>query len=207
VVWRAVKGLNLYVPEKPTSHHIMHCSRRAFVAGLVTFSLFGVGVVLQSPLMSRKLREYTAASVPSPLTVSPQRPVWRDQPILPQRPVLGEQPILPLSSGWNEPSKRVQWQQTTLSHQLPTDKPFIVPLPPLEHTPDHVAVKVTLEASGSTPMWLKFDPDTLTLSGMAPATATGKTYHLTFRAQTANGLESLLELTLTIIARRSMLGN
>jgi hypothetical protein len=56
-------------------------------------------------------------------------------------------------------------------------------------------------------VWLNFDPDTLTLSGMAPATATGKTYHLTFRAQTADGLESLLELTLTMIARMPMLSN
>jgi hypothetical protein len=100
----------------------------------------------------------------------------------------------------------VQWQQTTISYQLPLDKPFVVPLPPLQYTPDNLAVKVTLDASGSMPLWLKFDPDTLTLSGMAPATTTGKTYHLTFRAQTADGLESLLELTLTMIARRSMIG-
>jgi general secretion pathway protein A len=107
VVWRTVKEWHLYVPEKSTSHRIMHCSRRTVVVGLVTFSLFGVGVVLLSPLMSRKLQEHTAASVPSPLAVSPQRPVWREHPILPQRPVLGEQPILPLSSGSPEPSQRV----------------------------------------------------------------------------------------------------
>jgi hypothetical protein len=58
-----------------------------------------------------------------------------------------------------------------------------------------------LDVSDSTPIWLKFDPDTWTLSGMAPPTATGKTYHLTFRAQTADGLESLLKLTLTLIAQ------
>jgi hypothetical protein len=94
-----------------------------------------------------------------------------------------------------------------MTYQFPTDKPFTVPLSSLQHTSDNVPVKITLEASDSMPVWLHFDPDTLTLSGMAPATATGKTYHLTLRAQTADGLESLLELTLTMIARMSMLRN
>jgi type II secretory pathway predicted ATPase ExeA len=207
IIKQAVKELNLDVPEKPTSHRIMPYSRRALVAGLVTCSLFGVGVVLQSPLISRKLREYRAALVPDSLAVSTQRPIWREQPILPQRPVLGEQPILPLSPGLYEPSKRVQWKQTTLSYYLPTDKPFVVPLPPLQHTLDDLPAKVMLDASDSTPMWLKFDPDTLTLSGTAPAAATGKTYHLIFRARIADGPESLLDLTLTMIARRPMLSN
>ncbi|HEY7493839.1 MAG TPA: AAA family ATPase [Candidatus Tectomicrobia bacterium] len=208
MVWRAVKELNVYAPEKPQGHRLMHCSRRAVVAGMVTFSLFGVGVGMQSSLLSKKLRAYTAASVPSPLALSPQRPVWRDQPILPQRPVWRDQPILPHGAGWPEPPKSVQWQQPAVSYQLPSDKPFVMPLPQLQYTPDHLAVTVTLDASSSLPMWLKFDPDTLTLSGMAPPTATGKTYHLTFRAHTADGhLESLLNLTLTMIARRSMLGN
>jgi type II secretory pathway predicted ATPase ExeA len=214
VVWRAVKELHLNVPEKPRSHRIVHCSsRRALVAGLVTCSLLGVGVVWHSPLLSRKLREYIAASVSSSLAVLsqrpvlheqpilPQRPVLHEQPILPQRPVLHEQPILPLSAGMYEPSKRVQWKQATISYHLPTNKPFIVPLPPLQHTPDDLSVKVTLDSSDSMPTWLKFDPDTLTLSGMAPPTATGKTYHLIFRARTADGLESLLELSVTTIAR------
>jgi|SRR6266446_132581 len=139
--------------------------------------------------MSGKRGEYTAASVPGPLAVSSQRPVVR------------EQPILPLSSGFHEPSQRVQWKQTTISYHLPTDKPFIVSLPQLQRTPDDLPVQVTLDASDSTPLWLKFDPATLTLSGMAPPTETGKTYHLIFRARTADGLESLLELTVTTIAR------
>jgi general secretion pathway protein A len=207
IIKLAVKELNLSVPRKPRSHRITYCSRRALVAGLVIFSLFGVGVVWHSPLLSSKLRAHTAAAIPSPLAVPPQRPVWHEQPILPRRSVLGEQPILPLSSGEHAPSKSVQWKQTTISYLLPTDKPFMVSLPPLQHTPDTVPVKVTLEASDNTPRWLTFDPDSLTLSGMAPATATGKTYHLTLRAQTADGLESLLELTSTMIARMSMLSN
>ena len=188
----------------------MYSRRRAVVAGLVILSLFGVGVVWQNPLLRRKLREYReymVASVPEPLAVSPQRPGWREQPILPQRPVWREQPILPFGSGLHEPSQRGLWKHTTIAYQFPTDKPFTVPLSPLQHTPDNVPVKVMFEASDSRPLWLNFDPDTLTLSGIAPATATGKTYRLIFRARTTDGLESLLELTLTIIARMSMLSN
>ena len=207
IIKRAVKELNLSVPQKPGSHCIRYRSRRVVVAGLVTLSLFGVGVVLQNPLLRRKLREYMVTSVPDPLAVSPQRPIWREQPILPQRPVWREQPILPFGSGLHKPSQRGLWKHTTIAYQFPTDKPFIVPLSPLQHIPDNVPVKVTFEASNSMPLWLNFDPDTLTLSGMAPATATGKTYRLIFRAQTADGLESLLELTLTMIARMSMLSN
>jgi hypothetical protein len=177
------------------------------VAGLVIFSLFGVGIVWQNPLLRRKLREFTVQSGPDPLAASLQRPAWREQPILPRRPAWREQPILPFGSGRHAPSQRLLWTHTTIAYQFPTDKPFIVPLSQLQYTPDKGPVKVTLEASDSTPLWLNFDPDTLTLSGTAPATAAGKTYHLTFRAQTADGLESHLELTLTMIARMSMLSN
>ncbi len=52
------------------------------------------------------------------------------------------------------------------------------------------------------PLWLKFDPEKLTLSGTAPATEIGKTYHLTVRAQTADGLASSLQLALTLIVQK-----
>jgi hypothetical protein len=207
IIKLAVKELNLSVSQKPRSHRLMYCSRRAVVAGLVILSLCGIRVVLQNPRLSGKLREYMVASAPDPLTVAPQRPIWREQPILPQRPVWRVQPILPFDSSLHEPSQRALWKHTTVAYQFPADKPFVVPLSPLQHTSDNVPVTVTLEVSDGTPVWLNFDPDTLTLSGMAPATATGKTYHLTFRAQTADGLESLLELTLTMIARMPMLSN
>jgi general secretion pathway protein A len=219
IITLAVKDLDLSVPQKPTVYRRMYRSRRAVVAGLVICSLLGVGVIWQNPLLRRKLREYMVVSVPEPLAVFPQRPVWREQPILPQRPVWREQPILPqrpvwreqpilpFGSGLHEPSQRVLWKHTTIAYQFPTDKPFIVPLSPLQHTSDNVPVKVTFEASDSMPLWLNFDPDTLTLSGMAPATATGKTYRLIFRAQTADGLDSRLELTLTMTARVSLLSN
>ena len=44
--------------------------------------------------------------------------------------------------------------------------------------------------------WLKFDPEKLTLSGTAPPQKIGKTYYLTFRTQTSNGLESFLQIAL-----------
>jgi hypothetical protein len=59
-------------------------------------------------------------------------------------------------------------------------------------------VTVTLDVSGSTPMWLTFDPEKLVLSGTAPPQEIDKTYHLTFRARTADGLESLLQFVLAI---------
>jgi hypothetical protein len=220
IIKRAVKELNVSVPQKPRSHPLKYGSRRAVVAGLIILlSLFGVGAVLQNPLLGKKFREYMMESAPAPLAVSPPRPVWREQPvspprpvwreqpILPQRPVWREQPILPFSSGLHEPSQRALWKHPAMAYQFPTDQPFTVPLSSLQLTPDNVPVKITLEASDSMPVWLNFDPDTLTLSGTAPATATGKTYRLTFRAQTADGLESRLELTLTMIARMSMLSN
>jgi hypothetical protein len=76
-----------------------------------------------------------------------------------------------------------------------------VPLPQLQRTPDDVSVTVTLHAAADMPIWLKFDPEKLTLSGTAPVTETGKTYHLTFRAHTADGLASLLQLAVTLIAQ------
>jgi hypothetical protein len=71
-------------------------------------------------------------------------------------------------------------------------------LPHLQRIPEDVPVKVTLEVSDSTPTWLTFDPAKLVLSGTAPQQDIGKTYHLTFRAQTTDGLESLLQLVLTL---------
>jgi hypothetical protein len=95
----------------------------------------------------------------------------------------------------------VQWVQTTISHRLPTGKPLTVSLPQLQRTPESLPVKVTLEVSDRTPRWLQFDPETLTLSGTAPRQEIGKTYRLTFRAQTADGLESLLHLVLNLGAQ------
>jgi len=74
-----------------------------------------------------------------------------------------------------------------------------VSLPQLQRIPGDLPVTVTLDISDSTPRWLTFDPEKLTLSGTAPSQDIGKTYHLTFRARTAEGLESLLRFVLTII--------
>ena len=88
--------------------------------------------------------------------------------------------------------------QTTVFRQYLTGKPLTVSLPPLQRTPEALPVKVTLDVSDSMPMWLNFDSETLALSGTAPPQETGKTYHLTFRARTADGLESLLHVVLAI---------
>jgi hypothetical protein len=71
-------------------------------------------------------------------------------------------------------------------------------LPQLQRTPGDLPVTVTLYVTDSTPSWLTFDPAKLVLSGTAPLEDVGKTYHLTFRAQTTDGLESLLQLGVTL---------
>jgi hypothetical protein len=71
-------------------------------------------------------------------------------------------------------------------------------LPQLKRTPEALPIKVTLDVSDSLPMWLNFDAEKLALSGTAPPRETGKTYYLTFRAHTADGLESLLHSVLTV---------
>jgi len=197
---QVMKELNLYAPEKRMSraprqkratngahaNGFRRPGRLALVAGIAVCSLLGVGIVLQSPLASRKLREYMT-TVSSPLAVVPPSPGGREQPLLPPSP------------GGREQSKRVQWAQPTLSYQLPTGEPLAVSLPPLQPTPDNLPVKVTLDASANMPLWLKFDPEKLVLSGTAPRTEAGKTYHLTVRARTADGLESPLQLAFTLL--------
>jgi hypothetical protein len=73
-----------------------------------------------------------------------------------------------------------------------------VSLPQLQRTPEDLPVTVTLNISNNTPTWLTFDPAKLVLSGTAPPQDIGKTYHLTFRAQTTDGLESLLQLVVKL---------
>src|SRR5215475_6317317 len=84
------------------------------------------------------------------------------------------------------------------SYQLPTGTPLTVSLPYLQRTPEDLPVTVTLKVSDSTPTWLTFDPKNLVVSGTAPPQDVGKTYQLTFRAQTIDGLESFLQLVLTL---------
>jgi hypothetical protein len=187
--------------KHPSQHGARRPRRGALIAGLASISLLGVGFVLQTSLTGGKLRENMVSLVPSSLAVSPQKPAVRDPPLLPQSRSADESPLLLPRPGALEPPKSVQWVQTTISYRLPTGKPLTVSLPQLQRTPESLPVKVTLEVSDSMPMWLRFDPETLTLSGMAPRQDTGKTYELTFRAQTADGLESLLHLVLNLRAQ------
>ena len=185
--------------EKPQSQGgFRRVKRLALITGIASLSLLGVGFVLQPALTGGKLREYTVRSAASPLVVLPQSPGVREPPLLPQSPGVREPPLLPQSPGVYEQPKRVQWVQTTISYKLPTGTPLTMSLPHLQRIPEDVPVKVTLEVSDSTPTWLTFDPAKLVLSGTAPQQDIGKTYHLTFRAQTTDGLESLLQLVLTL---------
>ena len=173
--------------EKPQSQGgFRRVKRLALITGIASLSLLGVGFVLQPALTGGKLREYTVRSAVSPLVVLPQSPGVREPPLLPQSPGVYEQP------------KRVQWVQTTISYQLPTGTPLTMSLPQLRRIPEDLPVKVTLQVSDSTPPWLTFDPENLALSGTAPLQDIGKTYHLTFRAQTIDGLESFLQLVLML---------
>src|SRR5215831_2710222 len=177
---------------------LKRAQRLALLTGVASLSLLGVGFVLTPSLPGGKLREYTVRSVASSLAVPPQSPSMREPPLLPQNSGMRESPLLPQSSGVYEQPRRVQWVQTTVSYQLPTGTPLTMSLPQLQRTPGDLPVTVTLYVTDSTPSWLTFDPAKLVLSGTAPLEDVGKTYHLTFRAQTTDGLESLLQLGVTL---------
>ena len=213
IIKQVMQELNVYIPEKTGSHSIrqkrqatgarikgfMWSKRLALMAGIAALSLLGAGAIWQSELTSGKLRAYMTRTVLNPLAAIPQSPSAREQPFLPQSGGVREQPLLPQSGGVREQPKKMQWAQTVISYQIPTGKPLVVSLPQVQRFPDSLPVQVTLDASNSTPVWLKFDSEKLALSGTPPLQETGKTYHLTLRAQTADGLESRLQLTLNLL--------
>lgn len=137
--------------------------------GIAVVGLLGGGIVLWGSLDSHKLREYTARFVPH-FILSPSSTPLHRQPGM------------------------AQWAQSSVFYQLSTEEPFSIPLPPLNNTPEGFPVEVRLDTLSNAPGWLEFDPTELHLRGVAPRTEAGKTYTLTFRAHTANGLESLLQL-------------
>ena len=189
IIQQVVQKLHLDGIEQVEKHQSQSGFRRAkrlaLITGIASLSLLGVGFVLQPSLPGGKLREYTR-SVASSLAILPQSSSVRQPSLLPQSPSVYEQP------------KRIQWVQTTVSYQLPTGTPLTVSLPQLQRTPGDLPVTVTLHVSDNTPTWLTFDPAKLVLSGTAPLQDIGKTYHLTFRAQTTDGLESLLQLVVIL---------
>jgi general secretion pathway protein A len=189
IIQQVVQELHLdgmeWVEKHQSQDGFRRVKRLALITGIASLSLLGVGFVLQPSLPGGKLREYTRSAANS-LALLPQSPGVREPLLLPQSPGIYEQP------------KRVQWVQTTVSYQLPTGTPLTVSLPQLQRTPEDLPVTVTLNISNSTPTWLTFDPAKLVLSGTAPRQDIGKTYHLTFRAQATDGLESLLQLVVTL---------
>jgi hypothetical protein len=185
--------------EKPQRQGVLRRAKRlALITGIVSLSLLGVGFVLQPSLRGGKLREYTGKSVASPLAIFPHNSGVREPLLLPHTPGRRELPLLPHTPSVDEQPKRLQWVQTTLSYQFPTGTPLTMSLPQLQRIPEDLPVTVTLHVSDSTPTWLTFDPAKLVLSGTAPIQDTGKTYRLTFRAHTTDGLESLLQLVVTL---------
>jgi hypothetical protein len=100
MIQQAMQEFNFYTPQNSMRRHsrpqphakgaptnsLRRPRRLALVAGIVAFSLLGTGVVLQSSLARRMLREATTRLAPNPTVVAPQQPGWRDQPILPQGP-------------------------------------------------------------------------------------------------------------------------
>ena len=201
IIQQVVQELHINGRKQVEQHQSQGGFRRArrlaLIAGITSLGLLGVGFVLQPALPGGKLREYTR-SVASSLAILPRSSNVHEPPLLPQSPNVGEPPLLPQIPSVYEQSKRVQWAQTTVSYQLPTGTPLTVSLPHLQRTPGDLPVTVTLKVSDSTPTWLIFDPKNLALSGTAPPQDAGKTYHLTFRAQTTDGLESHLQFVLTL---------
>ena len=173
--------------------------RLALVAGLTSFCLLGAGWVLQNSLPGSKLGAYTANSLPRSLAILLHNSTVRESPLLPQSPSVHEPPLLPHNPRVHALPHSVQWAQATVFDQFLPGKPLTVSLPQLQRTPESLPVTVTLDGSDSTPLWLTFDPEKLALSGTAPLQEIGKTYHLTFRARTTDGLESLLQFVVTVI--------
>src|SRR6266446_1737437 len=109
IIQQGMKGLNLYTPDTPMRHPTRHPRdthrgyaprirrprRVALVAGLVTLSLLGAGVVLHSALARRTLLEATMRAGSRPSVGLPHSPVGHEQPLLPYSPVWREQPLLP----------------------------------------------------------------------------------------------------------------
>jgi hypothetical protein len=213
IIQQVVQDLHLDAMEHSETDQGRRDFRRtkrfALLTGLVSLSLLGAGFVLRTSLTDGKLRA-ERPMVTSPAPVLPQRSGLHEPPLLPHTSGVREPPLLPRTSGVREPpllphtsgvhhsSKRVQWVQPTLSYQLPTGTPLTVSLPQLQRIPRDLPVTVTLDMSDSTPAWFMFDPEKLVLSGTAPLQDVGKTYYLTFRAQTADGLASLFQLIVTL---------
>jgi general secretion pathway protein A len=118
-IQQVIKAWQGSLPAQPLSHppsqqHLAHGGqgqrgRRlrglALVAGTAACIVLGAGVVFQSSLAHRHLRDSTTRSVPSPAVSVPQRPVGREPPLLPQRPVGREPPLLPQHSPTELPAR------------------------------------------------------------------------------------------------------
>jgi hypothetical protein len=109
----------------------------------------------------------------------------------PRRPP-PEKLLLPTAAHW------VRWQEAIVSHQYPAAKAFSFSLPLLQRSPEGLPVEVTLEMSGDSPNWLRFDRERLAMHGEAPRSAKDQTFRLIVRASAERGNDSQLLVLLTI---------
>jgi len=116
IINKVMQELHLYTPEQLRHRYIrpkrdtnvvhangfMRPSRWALMTALVVFSLLGAWAILQNPLVSKTLKEYTTRSVQNPPVVMPHSPVPSEPPLLPHSPVSSEPPLLPYSPAFRE---------------------------------------------------------------------------------------------------------
>jgi hypothetical protein len=105
-IQEVMQDLHVYTPEQLRRRHtrpqrdtdgvrvrsFRRPRRLALMAALVVVSLLGAGALWQSPLVSRKLKEYMTRSEQSPAVVVSPSPAGREPPLLPQSPAVREPP-------------------------------------------------------------------------------------------------------------------
>lgn len=200
MIQRAAKELHLGATPPLLRSLLMRPRRVTLAVGLFAVGLVVGGMLVRNVRQWSRLGEHTSSSVPAATATVPSRSGAVGPPLLPQRLAVREEPLLPPNPEVYPEARKLEWQQTLLFYQLPTGKPFTVPLPPFQQTPADLPVTVVMEAPDGVPAWLTFDPEKLTLSGTAPSTAANTTYRLMFRASFVGGRPSLLNLTFTLMA-------
>jgi general secretion pathway protein A len=103
-IQEVIEELNVYTPEQLRRRHtrqqdttvvrargFRRARRLALIGVLAVVSLFGAGLIWQSPWLSHKLKEYMTTSGQGPAVV-PHSPAYREPPLLPHSPANREPP-------------------------------------------------------------------------------------------------------------------
>ncbi|MGE3541150.1 MAG: AAA family ATPase [Candidatus Tectimicrobiota bacterium] len=175
--------------------------RLGVLIGVIGVSLLATAFVLRTALPGGKAGESLSGTVSPPPVGPGSGPGWREQPLLPHGTGWREQPLLPHGTGWRGQSRGVQWSQSLTTYQLPVGRPASIALPVLQRFPAEVPVTVTLEHAAALPRWLTFHAEHLLFSGTPPLQEAGKTYTVIVRAHTADGMESRLQMLLSLVAQ------